>query len=104
MIPNTLPALPPAGEVPWSAEIIEAHRTLCTTFLASRRALGLDESDPIRLGHHCKQAEAFMISIVDALHRIEDNPLPEDHIRTVREAVVLLADGLRIAHKEATSA
>lgn len=104
MIPSNLPPLPPATTVPWSAEVIEAHRGLVSTFGISYRALNLDESDPIRLGHHLKQAETFMTSIVDVLGAQQVNPLPPEYIATVREAVMLLVGGLKAALGEATSA
>jgi len=104
MIPSALPPLPPATRLPWSAEVIEAHRGLVSTFGTSYRALNLDESDPIRLGHHLKQADTFMASIIDVLSVQEANPLPNEYIETVRGAVTLLVDGLRVALNDATSA
>lgn len=103
-IPSTLPALPPAIALPWSADIIQAHHGLSSTFGTSYRALNLDESDPIRLGHHLKQAETFMTSIVDALGTQTDNPLPIEYIETTREAVESLVNGLRDALSQATLA
>ena len=103
-IPSGLPPLPPATTVPWSAEVIEAHRGLVSTFGISYRALNLDESDPIRLGHHLKQAETFMASIVDVLGVQQVNPLPTTYIETIREAVISLTDGLRATLSKATSA
>jgi len=102
-IPPTLPPLPHAPSVPWSAGVVEAYRGLNAAFLTSRRALNLDESDPIRLGHHIKQAETFMASIIDALDSQTDNPLPPSHIREVRDSFALLIDGLRTAHDQAIS-
>lgn len=104
MIPSSLPPLPSATAAPWSAEVIEAHRGLASTFGISYRALNLDESDPIRLGHHLKQAETFMTSIVDVLSIQQDNPLPPEYIATIKEAVTSLVDGLRVALNEAASA
>ena len=66
--------------------------------------MNLDESDPIRLGHHLKQAETFMSSIVDALSLQEQNPLPTEYIESLEEAVELLVDGLRDALSQATLA
>ena len=104
-IPSTLPPLPLplAPSAPWTAAIVEAHRGLSTAFLASRRALNLDESDPIRLGHHIKQAETFMTSIIDALGSQTDNPLPPSYIREIRNSIALLVSGLHTAHDQATS-
>lgn len=102
-IPSTLPTLPPATLLPWSADVIEAHSGLISAFHTSRRALNLDESDPIWLGHHLKQAQTFMISIVNVLGLQQDNPLPAGHIEKIRESVELLIDGLQVAYKEATS-
>ena len=103
-IPSSLPPLPVSTTLPWSAEIIQAHRGLTSSFGISYRALNLDESDPIRLGHHLKQAETFMSSIVDALSLQEQNPLPTEYIESPEEAVELLVDGLRDALSQATLA
>ena len=103
-IPSTLPPLPPATGLPWSAEVIEAHRGLSSAFRTSQRALNLDESDPIQLGHHLKQAETFMTSIVEVLSIQVDNPLPPWYIKTIREAVTLIVEGLHIALSQATIA
>ena len=103
-IPSTLPPLPLASSVPWSAEITEAHHGLSAAFSASRRALNLDESDPIRLGHHIKQAETFMTSIVDVLGSQENIPLPSSYIGGIRDSIVLLIGGLHTARDWATSA
>lgn len=101
-IPSALPSLPPAPSTPWSAEVVEAHNGLTTAFLASRRALNLDESDPIRLGHHIKQAETFMTSIIDVLGSKTDNPLPTSYVEETRDSIALLIDGLRTAYNQAT--
>jgi hypothetical protein len=103
-IPSTLPPLPPATSLPWSAEVITAHRGLVSTFMTSYRALNLDESDPIRLGHHLKQAEMFMVSVVNVLSTHRDNPLPPEYINTIRGAVESLVEGLQIALGQARSA
>jgi len=103
-IPSTLPPLPPPSTLPWSAEIINAHRGLVSAFETSYRALNLDESDPIRLGHHLKQAETFIASIVDVLSIQTDNPFPPEYVEVIRRAVALLVDGLRVALSQATSA
>ena len=103
-IPLSLPSLPPATNYPWSAEVLEAHRGLASAFLSSRRALNLDESDPVRLGHHIKQAETFMVSIVDTLSSQKKNPLPARYIKGIRDAVTSLLAGLHTAKAYATSA
>ena len=103
-IPSSLPPLPVSTTQPWSANIIQAHRGLTSSFGISYRALNLDESDPIRLGHHLKQAETFMCSIVDALSLQEHNPLPVEYIGSLEEAVELLVDGLKDALSQATLA
>lgn len=104
VIPQTLPPLSPATPaLPWSAEIIQAYRGLISAYGTSYRALNLDESDPIRLGHHLKQAETFMTSIVNVLSTQADNPLPTAYIKIIRGAVELLVDGLRNALIQATS-
>lgn len=104
ILPLSLPSLPPATSHPWSAEVLEAHRGLSSAFLSSRRALNLDESDPTRLGHHIKQAEVFMLSIINTLDGQVQNPLPAEYIKAVRDAVTLLLDGLCAAKIQATSA
>lgn len=101
-IPSTLPPLPPATGLPWSAEVIRAHHGLVSAFRTSWGALNLDESDPISLGHHLKQAETFMASVVEVLSIQMDNPLPSEYIETIRGAVTLLVDGLQIALSQAT--
>ena len=103
-IPSTLPPLPSAAALPWSAKIIQAHRGLVSAFGISYRALNLDESDPIQLGHHLKQAETFMTSIVDVFSAQADNPLPVEYVGVIRGAVELLIDGLRDALSQATTA
>ena len=102
MIPLALPSLPSAPLTPWSAEVVEAHHRLATAFLTSRRALNLDESDPIRLGHHLKQAETFMGSIIDVLGSQTNNPFPPGYIGEVRDSIALLVDGLHTTHGQAT--
>jgi hypothetical protein len=102
-IPDTLPTLPPYVGHPWPAEVVQAHRGLCTAFRASRTALNLDESDPIRLGHHLHQAKTFMVSIVDVLGRQTANPLPSGYIDEVSEATLALIDGLQMAFTEAST-
>jgi hypothetical protein len=103
-IPPILPGLPPAADLPWSAEVVEAHRGLTSAFNISRAALNLDESDPIRLGHHLQRAETFMLSIIEVLGLQTVNPLPPEYIEALRSAVLLLVEGLRIAMREATAA
>jgi hypothetical protein len=103
-IPLVLPSLPYATDVPWSAEVVEAHRGLLSTFRTSRAALNLDESDPIRLGHHLKQAETFMVSIVEVLSHQTVNPLPQEYIETINGTISSLILGLRLALAEATTA
>jgi len=103
-IPLILPGLPNSVGVPWSAEIVEAHHGLASTFRTSRVALNLDESDPIRLRHHVKQAETFMVSIIEALSHQTTNPLPQEYIETLSEIVSSLVAGLRVALTEATVA
>jgi len=45
-----------------------------------------------------------MASIVNILSAHVDNPLSPEYIETIREAVTLLVDGLRIALSQATLA
>ena len=103
-IPSTLPPLPRAPSTPWLAEVVEAHNGLTAAFLASQRALNLDESDPIRLGHHIQQAETFMTSIANVLGSETGNPLPPNYITETKSSIALLIDGLRTAHSQAASA
>ena len=103
-MPSSFPPLPPADEFPWSADVINAHQGLELAYLASQRALELDESDPIRLGHHLKQAETFMGSIIDALSLQSDNPLPDEYIEKLGELVDGLVNDLQAAYEEATLA
>ena len=104
-IPVTLPGLPHAIGTPWSVQIVEAHNGLTSAFRSSRAALNLDESDPIQLGHHLKQAETFMVSIVEVLgHQTTNaNTLPQEYIKTINDAVSSLVLGLRLALTEATT-
>lgn len=103
-LPSVFPPLPPADILPWPAEVVEAHRSLSSTFLTSRRALHSDESDPVRLGHHLKQVETFMTSIVNVLGIQGNAPLPPTYVEMVKSTVDLLVDRLRIAVSHATSA
>jgi hypothetical protein len=75
---------------------------LCAAFRASQAALNLDESDPIRLGHHLHQAKTFMVSIVDVLSRQTANPLPPGYIKEVGDATRMLVNALEMAFTEAT--
>ena len=102
-IPSTLPALPPSASTPWSADIIQAHRGLASAFGIAYRALNLDKSDSIRLGHHLKQAETFMTSIVGVFDTLTDNPLPSTYVKATREVVDSLVSGLQDAFDRATS-
>jgi len=103
-IPLVLPGLPQATNTPWPAEIVEAHHGLASAFRSSRAALNLDESDPIRLGHHVRQAETFMGSIIDVFSHQSVNPLPEEYIETLSRMVSSLVTGLRLALAESTVA
>jgi len=99
-----LPDLPPPVGLPWSAEVVQAHRGLHAGFRASQTALCLDESDPIRLGHHLHQARAIMVPVVEALGRQKSNPLPAAYIEGITEAVFALVDSLRSALAESSAA
>ena len=101
---STLPSLPPATALPWSAEIIQAHGGLVSAFGISYRALNLDESDPICLGHHLKQAQTFMTSISDVLGTQTEIPLPTEYIEAIKGAVRSLVHGLQDSLDWATSA
>lgn len=84
VIPNQLPDLPSPTTLPWSAEITQAYQGLQSGYRASKAAINLDESDPIRLGHHLHQAKAVMVPIVEALESHHSNPLPHAFIKGVR--------------------
>jgi hypothetical protein len=100
-VPLALPTLPPAAGAPWSAEIVNAHQGLTSTFRISRAALNLDESDPIRLGHHLERTEVFMSSIVEVLASHTINPLPRQYIDELRSTVSTLAKELQQVLQEA---
>jgi hypothetical protein len=102
-IPPSLSPLPAASTLPWSPEIVQAHRGLVSTYMTSYRALNLDESDPIRLGHHLKQGETFMTSIINVLSTQTTNPLPPEYIEKIGGAVESLVSGLRSALLQATT-
>ena len=102
-IPQSLPDLPPTTGSPWPAEIVQAHHGLHAAFKASRTALNLDESDPIRLGHHLQQVKTFMVSVFEALGRQENNPLPPTYIKQVGDAILGLVSGLQSALTKATA-
>jgi len=99
-----LPGLPPALGLPWPAEVVQAHHGLQAGFRASRVALNLDESDPIRLGHHLHQVKTAMVPVVEALGRQTLNPLPPVYIKKITEAVFSLVDGLQVALVKSTTA
>ena len=103
-IPLTLPGLPYATNIPWSAEIVEAHRGLTSAFRTSQAALNLNESDPIRLRHHIKQAKTFMVSIINVPGHQTTNPFPQEYIGTLSRMVSLLLAGLQLALTESTVA
>ena len=99
-----LPDLPPSVGLPWPAEVIQAHRGLQAGFRASQAALNLDESDPIRLGHHLHQAKTAMVPVVEALRRQKSNPLPSMHIEKITMAIFTLVNKLQSALAESTAA
>ena len=99
-----LPGLPPSIGLPWPAEVVQAHHGLQAGFRASRAALNLDESDPIRLGHHLHQVKTAMVPVVEALGRQTSNPLPPVHIEKITEAIFALVDGLQLALVKSTAA
>jgi hypothetical protein len=101
-LPEGLPSLPePPTDHPWSADVITAYQELNASFDSARRALNLDESDPIRLRYHLDRASGFMVNIVDALGTREVNPLPSSHLRSLAVAVGSLVFYLRKTVDEA---
>lgn len=101
-IPQTLPDLPSSVGAPWSAKVIQAHRGLCAAYRTSRAALNLDESDPIRLGHHLHHARTYMVSIVEVLGLQESNPLPSVYIKDISQAIAALVSCLQTSLTEST--
>lgn len=99
-----LPNLPSSIILPWSAEVVQAYRRLQAGYRASQTALNLDESDPIRLGHHLHQVKTVMIPVVEVLGQQSSNPLPPVFTREISEAVLELVDGLQSAFEESTAA
>ena len=96
--PDGFPTLPSrSGHVPWSADILDGHKTLTTVFNAASRALNLDESDPIRLQHFEKQIKGVMLSTLQALAACERPPLPEDYIEGVTNSIRKLAEAMTAA-------
>ena len=102
-IPPELPDLPPSTGLPWPAEVIQAHNGLQAGFRVSRTALNLDESNPIRLGHHLQQVKMVMVPVLEALARQTSN-LPLAYVTGVTEAVFALFEGLQSALAESTMA
>lgn len=102
-IPQSLPNLPSSIGTPWSAEVVQAHRGLHAAYRTSRAALNLDESDPIRLGHHLHHATTYMVSIAEVLGLEESNPLPPPYIKEISQAIGALVGGLRKALAESTA-
>ena len=101
-LPVRLPSLPQApADNPWSADIIAAYEGLNTSFNSARRALDLDESDPIRLRYHLDRASGFMVNVVEALGVREVNPLPSSHLSSLATAVGSLVFHLRKTVDEA---
>lgn len=94
--PGQLPPLPHAPlEAPWPPEIHTAHMQLVSSFDSSRRALNLDESDPVRLRFHLDRAVTVMVSIVDSLAAQEHPHLPINHINSLAHSVATLVIYLR---------
>jgi len=102
-MPQQIPDLPPSNGSPWPAEVVQAHRGLQAGFRASRAALNLDESDPIRLGHYLHQAESIMVPVVEALSHQTSNPLPTAFIEEISNAISNLVDGIQSALIESTA-
>ena len=103
-IPPELPELPPSTTLPWPAEVVQAHCELQAGFRVSQAALNLDESDPIRLGHHLQRAKTIMVPVVEVLRRKKSNPLPPTYIKGITESVFALVEGLQLALTKATAA
>lgn len=96
--PAEFPELPPRPDrTPWSAAIFDGHKTLKVAYEAASRALGLDESDPIRIRHYEKQTKTAMLSTLQALAACETPPLPECYIEDVANLIRKLAGSLATA-------
>lgn len=102
-IPHTLPDLPSSVGTPWPAEVVQAHRGLHAAYRTSRAALNLDESDPIRLGHHLHHARTYMVSIAEVFGLETSTPLPSGYIREISQAITGLVGGLQAALAESTA-
>lgn len=92
-----LPASPLTA--PWPADVLNAHSGLESSYGSARRALNLDESDPIRLRYHLTRASQFMVSMVEVLGLREESPLPTTYIELIAGAVGNLVIHLRKAFK-----
>jgi hypothetical protein len=97
VLPDRLPPLPETTDVSWSADIQALHNRLSDFFDSSRRALNLDESDPIRVRTHLDRASNTMVSIVEALGLRTEDPLPNEYIHSVALATGSLVMHLRHA-------
>jgi hypothetical protein len=89
--PEHFPALPSAAaNMHWSANIVEAHRTLTSIFNSARASLNLDESDPTRVRFHLTRIVNEVYPILEAVSLQEDEPLSPDLVRSMVLAFSLL--------------
>lgn len=98
-LPDDLTPLP--THFAWPAGIIDAFQQLSTAYLSTRRALDLDESDPIRLRYYLNHASNNMVSIVKALAVHEGNPLPPEYFQSLAHSIGTLILHLREALSQA---
>jgi len=66
---------------------------------AASRALNLDESNPIRLGHYNKQIKTIMLSTLQTLAACKSPPVPECYIKDAANSIQWLAQSIAIALK-----
>jgi len=96
--PGMFPELPSRpGPAPWPADIIDGHNTLKAVHKAASQALGLDDSDPIRLRHYEKQVKTTMPSTLQALAACENPSLPECYINAVTNVIRALVGSVALA-------
>jgi hypothetical protein len=101
-IPNLPDGLTPLPtHFAWPAGIIDSFQQLSTAYLSTRRALNLDESDPILLRFYLNHASNNMVSIVKALGMHEGKPLPPEYFQSLAHSISSLILHLREALKQA---
>jgi hypothetical protein len=83
-LPTIFPSLPIHSQnSSWSADIMQAHEKLSSSFNSACCSLKLDDSDYTRLQTHLHVVVHQMVPLVEALALIKDTPLPSDFIETI---------------------